>query len=341
MIYKHILPAPGQIPLGKLTQRDLQQFYTQMKTSRRLTRQELYGPGLSDRAIRGYHASYQAALGKATEDGLIAVNPADGCRLPPKRGREMQVLSREELQRLLIQAKAESCYELFLLDLSTGLRRGELLAYRTIVRSCQIFPSPKKEIRPGTRPSVGKSSAPSWSGPVAVTSGSMICATLSLRRLWSTAWTSKTLSAVIGHVSAATTLDTYTHVTNQMRAQAAGKIHRLMGGKPAVWCRKKQSAKTMTDIQARHPALAGNRLRHGSQQPPLGKTLLPQMAGREKASPQHLHPLPGGVRGDAGSYDPGGAGGDGCGKGKHGAPKVIENTRRDFPGGCAFMMQHN
>ena len=33
----------------------------------------------------------------------------------------------------------------------------------------------------------------------------------------------KTLSAVIGHVSAATTLDTYTHVMNQMRAQAAGK----------------------------------------------------------------------------------------------------------------------
>lgn len=83
MIYKHILPAPGQIPLGKLTQRDLQQFYTQMKTSRRLTRQELYGPGLSDRAIRGYHASYQAALGKATEaleHGMDVKNPLGGDR---------------------------------------------------------------------------------------------------------------------------------------------------------------------------------------------------------------------------------------------------------------------
>ena len=40
----------------------------------------------------------------------------------------MQVLGREELQRFLIQAQAEGCFELFLLDLCTGLRRGELLA---------------------------------------------------------------------------------------------------------------------------------------------------------------------------------------------------------------------
>ncbi len=40
----------------------------------------------------------------------------------------MQVLGREELQRFLLQAQAEGCFELFLLDLCTGLRRGKLLA---------------------------------------------------------------------------------------------------------------------------------------------------------------------------------------------------------------------
>lgn len=40
----------------------------------------------------------------------------------------MQVLTREEMQRLLIQAKEDGCYELLLLELSAGLRRGELLA---------------------------------------------------------------------------------------------------------------------------------------------------------------------------------------------------------------------
>jgi hypothetical protein len=40
----------------------------------------------------------------------------------------MQVLSREDMQRLLIQAKEEGYYEIFLLALSTGLRRGEIVA---------------------------------------------------------------------------------------------------------------------------------------------------------------------------------------------------------------------
>ena len=40
----------------------------------------------------------------------------------------MQLLTREELQRLLIQAKDEGYYEVFLLELTTGLRVGELMA---------------------------------------------------------------------------------------------------------------------------------------------------------------------------------------------------------------------
>ena len=39
----------------------------------------------------------------------------------------------------------------------------------------------------------------------------------------------KTLSAIIGHVSAKTTLNTYTHVTDAMRQAAAAKIDRGIG----------------------------------------------------------------------------------------------------------------
>ena len=95
-IYQHIIPELGKIPLNQLAQKDLQQFYARMKTGGR----------------------------------LIRTNPAVGCKLPPKRGREMQVLGREELQRFLIQAQAEGYFELFLLDLCTGLRRGELLGLK-------------------------------------------------------------------------------------------------------------------------------------------------------------------------------------------------------------------
>ena len=127
-IYQHIIPQLGKIPLCQLTQKDLQQFYAYLKKKGRLVRTEQYGKGLSDRMVRMCHAKCRAALDQAVRENLIRSNPAVGCKLPPKRGREMQVLSRQELQRFLIQAKADDYFELFLLDLSTGLRRGELLA---------------------------------------------------------------------------------------------------------------------------------------------------------------------------------------------------------------------
>ena len=62
------------------------------------------------------------------EEKLIFRNPADSCKLPPAKSREMKVLTPEEIQRLLIQAKEDGCYELLLLELATGLRRDEILA---------------------------------------------------------------------------------------------------------------------------------------------------------------------------------------------------------------------
>ena len=127
-IYQHIIPALGGIQLDKLTTADIQRFYTDLKKSGRLIRKELYGEGLSDQTIRGIHTTLHAALDQAVEENLIFRNPADGCKLPPAKGREMQVLAPEEIQRLLIQAKEDGCYELLLLELATGLRRGEILA---------------------------------------------------------------------------------------------------------------------------------------------------------------------------------------------------------------------
>ena len=129
-IYKHIIPGLGDIALNKLSQGDLQAFYAQLKKSGRLVKIKQFGEGLSDRAVRACHGCIFSALESALRQKLIYRNPAVGCRLPPKKGREMQILTREETQRLLFEAKEEGFYELFLLDLATGLRRGELLALR-------------------------------------------------------------------------------------------------------------------------------------------------------------------------------------------------------------------
>ena len=127
-IYNHIITEIGSIKLNKLTQNDLQQFYARAKNSGRLQYKEFYGEGLSDRTVRSIHAICRKALEKAVSENLITVNPAIGCKLPPKKSREMQVLTPEEMQRFLIQAKYDGYFEILLLELTSGMRRGELLA---------------------------------------------------------------------------------------------------------------------------------------------------------------------------------------------------------------------
>ena len=127
-IYQHIIPELGGIPLNRLTQNDLQQFYARLKEDGRLRMADNYGKELSDKSVRACHANCRAALEKAVIEGLIKTNPAEDCKLPPKKPREMQIMTKEEMRRFLEQAAEEGYYDLFLLELSTGLRRGEILA---------------------------------------------------------------------------------------------------------------------------------------------------------------------------------------------------------------------
>ena len=59
---------------------------------------------------------------------MILCNPAIGCKCPPAKREEMKIPSGETMQRVLIQAKEENYYELFLLEFATGLRLRELAA---------------------------------------------------------------------------------------------------------------------------------------------------------------------------------------------------------------------
>ncbi|MFC4452353.1 site-specific integrase [Deinococcus sonorensis] len=68
------------------------------------------------------------ALKQAVLWGVLPSNPASLVRAPRTRPREMQVWTPEEARHFLEVARSDRLYPLFCLALSTGMRKGELLA---------------------------------------------------------------------------------------------------------------------------------------------------------------------------------------------------------------------
>ena len=67
-------------------------------------------------------------LEQAVTERLIPYNPANGCRLPKKEKKKMQIIPPEKIQDYWKAAEEWGVLPMFYLELSTGLRRGELVA---------------------------------------------------------------------------------------------------------------------------------------------------------------------------------------------------------------------
>ena len=128
----HIKPQIGSIPLADLTSLDLQRFYKHLLDGGRVDRIEAKKKpkGLAPKTVRNIHQIISSALKLAIEQRLIARNPADGCALPKAERKEMQTLPVEQLTSFLREAKDSGVFALYYIDLTTGLRRGELLGLK-------------------------------------------------------------------------------------------------------------------------------------------------------------------------------------------------------------------
>ncbi|MBQ6757529.1 MAG: site-specific integrase [Selenomonadaceae bacterium] len=116
----------GDIELQKFDSRLIANFYAYLAKK-----------NLSAETIHKIHAIINNSFKKAVRDGLVAINPTVGIKLPKVHQKEKSSLSDAEVKRILQAAKDycnnpktknKNIFPLINLALVSGLRRGELLA---------------------------------------------------------------------------------------------------------------------------------------------------------------------------------------------------------------------
>ena len=128
----HIVPNIGNIPLEKLSTMDLQKLYRKLMNKGRVERIEAKDQpkGLSAKTVRSINQVISSAMDFAVAQKIIPENPCKAVALPKVEHKEMQTIPAEQLQAFLQESKATGVYEMYYIELATGLRRGELLGLK-------------------------------------------------------------------------------------------------------------------------------------------------------------------------------------------------------------------
>lgn len=126
----HIIPEIGHIKLRKLTVRDIQVMYNNVRDHGRV----LKGPNdkrdksLSASYIHSLHRMLKMCLERAVKEELLIRNPCDNVVLPKVEREEMKILKPENIKAYLAEAERRGCLPMMFLELCSGLRKGELAA---------------------------------------------------------------------------------------------------------------------------------------------------------------------------------------------------------------------
>ena len=122
----NITPAVGGYALSKLKPLHIQSFYTDSLTS---GRKDGKG-GLSAQTVLHFHRILHRAMGQAVKWQLLGRNPVDAVEPPRPERKEMVALDDAETAQLLKVLNGSILYMPVTIAVTTGMRRGELLALR-------------------------------------------------------------------------------------------------------------------------------------------------------------------------------------------------------------------
>ena len=117
----HILPALGRKKLTELTHREVQHFAASLGVN---------GKGLAPKTVHTVFGTLHALLTAAQRDEIIIRNVADKCTLPRVTQRHAKAITSSELARFLKAVENDAFYNIFFLDIFSGLRQSEILGLR-------------------------------------------------------------------------------------------------------------------------------------------------------------------------------------------------------------------
>lgn len=119
IVRRHLTPALGKKRLARLDPEDLDRFYADKVES-----------GLSKMTVVHIHRVLHAALRQAARRGLVVRNVSDVVSPPRPDRKPMKTLTPEQASALIAAADGDRLRALYVLALTTGMRKGELLGLR-------------------------------------------------------------------------------------------------------------------------------------------------------------------------------------------------------------------
>lgn len=120
----HVIPQLGERPLDELSTVDIQFFLRDLQQH---GSKKSPNTGLAPSTIVCIRNLLKASLEQAVIEERIHRNPARQTKPPKSDGKEMNILTQEEISRFLQCTMENSCYAAYVLTLTTGMRRGEVL----------------------------------------------------------------------------------------------------------------------------------------------------------------------------------------------------------------------
>nr|HET6903255.1 site-specific integrase [Ktedonobacteraceae bacterium] len=119
LLKNYLVPGLGKIKLQKLTPQQVQAFYSKK-----------INEGLSPKTVTNVHGVLHKALDNAVKWNMLSRNVCDAVTPPRVPRKELNYLTKEQAHTLLKEVKAHKLEALLTLAITTGMRRGELLALR-------------------------------------------------------------------------------------------------------------------------------------------------------------------------------------------------------------------